>query len=108
MLQLEQLRKLEALTVGDAIFVDALSHTLTLFERHIVWQPIEKAPRNRDILLNGGYVHRVYGWLWGQCRWYDDVKHPQGGYFICTNGGTPTHYLLVPDAPVPIPDLEVI
>jgi hypothetical protein len=59
------------------------------------WQPIESAPKD-GLRFLGGQRHRVYGWMWSECRWYPSAT---GGYYCADDGWSPTHWLPIPEPP---------
>lgn len=63
------------------------------------WQPIATAPKDKQFL--GCWTHKVYGWLWDRAQWHPDKHAEGGGYFLCRNGGEPTHWML-PEPPITV------
>lgn len=59
------------------------------------WRPISEAPRDRAVL--GGW-YRPHGgpWVWERCVWDDEAGD---GCWTGIRGGSPTHYLMLPDPP---------
>lgn len=68
------------------------------------WQPIETAPRDswklHQMRAVGGWMHRIYGLIWGPLNYHQDQHHANGGYFIA-NGGEPTHWTTLEPLPAP-------
>jgi len=62
----------------------------------IEWQPIETAPKNQYVL--GGWTHHSLGWLWAKAH-YIAGSTAGPAYWICDNGGEPTHWLQLPAPP---------
>lgn len=59
---------------------------------------MKSAPRDGSRFVAGSH-HRDYGWLWSDCRYFEDENHPDGGYFVLSGGGRATHWFRLPPPP---------
>jgi len=85
----------KATSVGAASQIDLSTTEAAAFKAG--WQPIESNLKDGQPFVGGQY-HRVYGWLWGRVRWYEDKHSEGGGYFA--GDVQPTHWMPLPDPPV--------
>ena len=63
------------------------------------WQPIATAPKDGTRFV-GGCHHKIYGWIWASCQFYQDDKYGmREPYAVMDGGGEPTYWMPIPAPP---------